>query len=177
MLTALRLATLITCATDGGTVLEEEGFTWRLPDGVTYDNSWENETVPQDWARDAGSRSWRANLPDHSFWILTRWSVPSSPKRLTAKEVLKRWRTHHACVSKPLDGGVAIPNATFQFAHHGSCKGGDLYAKRVAVFERDGGTVVTELEAIRFIPSWNPGEPRVSLAEWLDAFVRSVELR
>lgn len=171
------LLTLVTCATDGGVVVEGEGFTWRLPADVAYDNTWENQTVPQDWAGDAGSRSWRAVLPDHSFWILTRWSVTPTPKKVTAKEVLRRWRNHHACVSKPLDGGIPFPGATLQFAHHGSCKGGDLYARRVAVFERDGGIVVMELDAARFISTWEPAEQPRALSAWLDVFVQSLELR
>ena len=67
--------------------------------------------------------------------------------------------------------------ATLQFAHAGSCEGGDVYVRRVAVFVGDGGAVVYEFNAVRFITARDPSEPRVPLRTSLDAFVRSVELR
>lgn len=175
MLTAL--VTLITCSADGGVTVQDEGFSWRLPDDVGFEGSFDAGVENGDWGRGAAGRSWNAKGRDESLWQLTRWSVPRVAKGLTAKEVLRRWRSSHGCVSTILDGGVAIPGATLQFAHAGSCEGGDVYARRVAVFVGDGGAVVYEFNAVRFITARDPSEPRVPLRTSLDAFVRSVELR
>lgn len=175
MLTAL--VTLVTCSTDGGMVLHEEGFSWRLPEDVGFERSFDAGVEGGDWGRGAAGRSWNAKGRDESLWQLTRWSVPKVAKGLTTKDVLRRWRNNHGCVSTMVDGGVTVPGATLQFAHQGSCEGGDVYVRRVAVFVGDGGAVVYEFNAVRFITDRDPALPRVPLSTSLDAFVRSVELR
>ncbi|MBL8939346.1 MAG: hypothetical protein JNM69_32600 [Archangium sp.] len=175
MLTAL--VTLIACSTDGGVVVHDEGFTWRLPDDVSFEGSADAGVEDGDWGRRAAGRSWTAKGRDESLWQLTRWSVPDVPKGLSAKNVLRRWRGNHGCVSTVVDGGVAMPGATLQFTHAGSCVGGDVYVRRVAVFSLDSGAVVYEFNAVRFVTLRAPSEPRVPLSTSLEAFVRSVELR
>ncbi len=175
MLTAL--VAILTCSTDGGVVLSEQGFTWRLPDGVTFDVSYDAGVGDGDWGRGAAGRYWNAKVDDESLWQLTRWSVPKWAKGLTAKEVVRRWRGNHACASTVLDGGVSVPGATLQFVHEGSCKGGDVYVRRVAVFASEGGAVVYEFNAVRFLTLRAPAKPQVPLTSSLDSFVSSVELR
>ncbi len=84
MLTAL--VAILTCSTDGGVVLSEQGFTWRLPDGVTFDVSYDAGVGDGDWGRGAAGRYWNAKVDDESLWQLTRWSVPKWAKGLTAPE-------------------------------------------------------------------------------------------
>lgn len=170
------LVTLVTCASDGG-VLEEDGFRWALPAGATFDRASQAEVGDGVWGPGAEARVWTAKVRDESLWQLTRWTVPKVSKGLTARALLRRWRSNHGCAATMLDGGVTVPSATLQFAHEGSCVGGDVYVRRVAVFSRDGGAVVYEFNAVRFLTLSAPKAPQEPLAQSLDAFVQSVELR
>jgi hypothetical protein len=173
-LALVALASAITTSADGGLVLERAGFTWRLPAGAVVEHVADAGAGEGHWGRAAAGVHWTVKLVDQTRWHLTQWSVPSFPARATPKDLLRRWQAQRGCVTEFVDGGVPFAHATLQFAHQGGCKGGDQFVRRVAVFAQDGGAVVVEVNAVRFI---SPDPPtRVPLHTSLDELVGSLEL-